>query len=108
MQPGETAPEEWVAVHGISQHSAGYSEAWRNAMQDQITKDLHPNEVLWSQHVNAATRSLVDEDDAMALAAYRAQLAQELEERKEKAFVAAGGTGTAPATRWVMDSCFAS
>lgn len=57
-----------IYVHGIGQHSAGYSKPWFAALRPHLAQDIDREEVLWSQIVNpavmgAAMAAMPDNDE---------------------------------------------
>lgn len=73
-----------VYVHGISQHDAGYSDAWYDALCPHLRCRLDKHEVRWSDLVNAA-RMMAGEADAAKLSEeeiLRQQIEAELAARK--------------------------
>ena len=55
--------EAIVYVHGISQHTTGYSDAWFASMSPHLSRSIPKQEVLWSDLVNprSATRMEITE-----------------------------------------------
>ena len=92
-----------VYVHGIGQHSAGYSNYWFDALQPHLTTPVEKQEVVWSDLVNA--RAILGAEDAATIyarttaeEAFHAKLAAELASRTLK-IQGAQGDGDAGPTK---------
>lgn len=48
-----------VYVHGIGQHTAGFSDEWYQALRPHLSDDLPTSEVVWSDIVNPMVRSIM-------------------------------------------------
>ncbi|MCP4783964.1 MAG: hypothetical protein GY903_22580 [Fuerstiella sp.] len=79
--------ETIVYVHGISQHRAGFSNAWFAAVSPYLQRSLRKSEVVWSQHVNPRNLSRADTmkpSDVRAAEAFRAAVEAEMRERRQR------------------------
>lgn len=76
-----------VYLHGICEHSQGYSNAWWNSLATHLDDPLRSElaacrkEVLWSQHVSSTSRAVAADTDPQELAQLQSMMQAVLEER---------------------------
>jgi hypothetical protein len=87
--PGRGVRRVLVTVHGIGSHSAGYSNAWWQALQPHVGTTFDPSglgqgrqEVIWSDLVNRG-RSLTRSLDTAEVNRLRQSILDVIEDRRE-------------------------